>query len=280
MHWAKALHVPDHSVEKLIKEAPTFGMPASGPTPEMLRLVAKEMPKLLWRIAGFRDPMPAFEQAVHFKLPPKVAAFNWCEHANQAKSAGDLDTAIQHARTAIERNPELGYAHFQLGAFLGEKLRDDPRLRNHDALIRQAITECRVGWQLDPTLPISLNEVGIILSNVGRFEEAELAYAEAADPCAELEHHHFCRARNHLALGDEAAALAGFERVLQLKPDHLQAMAHLSVLYQKHGRKRDSNTLADRLRQRVGEDPRDHTEDWLDPFYVRHLYVPRRGFRP
>ena len=214
------------------------------------------------------------------KNPPKLAARLFCEHANQASSAGDLDTAIAHARTAIERDPELGYAHFLHGAFLGQKLRSVPRLRDNEAVVRLATSECRVAWRLDPTLPISLNEVGIILSNAGRYAEAKEAYREAAGPCKALEHHHYCRARNLLALGEFERATESFEHTLRLRADHLSAMAHLAVLYAQGGRKRDSNTLADRVRQRTGLDPRERSDDWLDPFYVRHLYVPRSGFGP
>ena len=79
----------------------------------------------------------------------------------QAKSEGDLETAILHVSRAVELQPESAEYHFHLGATLGMA-----------GQLNDGIQECWIAAQLDPSWELPRVEVRIILLNADRDSEA------------------------------------------------------------------------------------------------------------
>ena len=79
----------------------------------------------------------------------------------QARALGDFDTALTHIRRAVTLQPENAQYHFLLGATLGTV-----------GEIEEGIRECWIADKLNPEDELPRVEVGIILLNAKRNQEA------------------------------------------------------------------------------------------------------------
>jgi Flp pilus assembly protein TadD len=113
------------------------------------------------------------------KNPPPIAADNRRLQAGVASSHGRLDEAVAHLRRAVELVPTHDSAHFELGAALWQS-----------GDIEGGLAECRIAAALKPEWELPQVEIGIILINDERYEEArahlEDVYAAAKAPSTHL----------------------------------------------------------------------------------------------
>ncbi len=161
--------------------------------------------------------------AVRVKGDAKFSARNRMIQYAQAKSEGDLDTAILHVRRAVELQPESAEYHFHLGATLGMAGEVD-----------EGIQECRIAAGLDPAWELPKVEVGIILLNAGREEEARDHLESVGLSQSDLSAHlAFNLGMARLRCGELEGALSALSYAAEVKPDHasaLDAAAHCAFL--------------------------------------------------
>lgn len=252
-YWAKQL-MPVESVRAAFRATP--GLP-----PDLGDFAAHA-----WMasavIGRFDQAVPADAVVGVTRGPTWLSASNRKAQAQQALSINDFETAIVHLRRAIELVPDDQSAHATLGGVLGQWMM---RRRNFDVL-DEALAELQIAVRLAPKEKMPANEIGVILSNAGRSEEAEAAFARAAPLCQRWAHHHQNRAWNLLALGRMEEAYASYRRAVALEPDRVECLVRLTAIALSLGRERDANGHALRVRQLTRRDPRTHWRHWLDPW--------------
>ncbi|MFY0574613.1 SEC-C metal-binding domain-containing protein [Cystobacter fuscus] len=114
-------------------------------------------------------------------------------------------------------------------------------------------------------LELPLTEVAIILSNVGRLDDALAAFDEAEPVAKGWAHFHFTRGNTLMWMTRYEAAAAAFRRTLELKPQHLDARINLAVALTLLGRHKEVEKLAPEIAHHGG--PRcDRPEQWLEFF--------------
>ncbi|MCC7167135.1 MAG: tetratricopeptide repeat protein [Rhodospirillales bacterium] len=138
---------------------------------------------------------------------------------NALAEQGRLEEAMALYRQALELQPDLSQAWFNLGTLAAHLGRTDEA---QDALEKAT--------QTDPTNRAAWNSLGILLAGQVRSDEAERAFAAAiaADPADPQGHYN--RAVLDKAEGRTESAMAGFAQVIALDPDHVDARTNLGVL--------------------------------------------------
>ncbi len=131
-----------------------------------------------------------------------------------------LETGMALRRAIAHDFPLSPKAHYELGSFLGMAgkwlLRKD--------LIDQGIVECKIAAALLPNWDAPVVEPGIILANIGAFEEAiqELTRAKETLPYV-TPHLLFSTGYVLMGISRYAEALEQFENVIDAKPDYALA---------------------------------------------------------
>jgi tetratricopeptide (TPR) repeat protein len=179
------------------------------------------------------------------------------QEGNRYRSQKQYDKAVDSYKLAIEQNPSLFAAYYNLGttyAAMGRmsdalapirtavKLAPD-NANAHDALGRvlehsrqfdEALAELREATRLNPNNSSTLNEIGNLLDQVfGKPDEALAAYTEARrlDPTQPFIHHNI-----GLLLfrrGQYAEAIPSYEEALRLDPKYRNARYFLADCYTK-----------------------------------------------
>lgn len=113
------------------------------------------------------------------KNPPPIAAENRRMQASVALAQRRPDIAVVHLRRAVELMPTHDSAHFELGAALWQM-----------GDIEGGLAECRIAAAIKPEWELPKVEIGIILINAARYEEARAhlreVYARAKEPSTHL----------------------------------------------------------------------------------------------
>jgi tetratricopeptide (TPR) repeat protein len=220
--WAKQLGPLPFSGESLAKD---------------LRIPAKEahqmMPmvrEMLLRMAGYDSQPPEGAQVFTISGPPEFKARNRAIQANDAFSRGDLRSAIEHMRIAVRWVPSDANNHYTLGAYLGHTVSPEQH-----QLLAEALHHCTEAARLAPDWDRPPTEIGIILSNAGRYEDAEEAFAKAEPVASKWDHFHFTRGVNHLFAKRFQAAIPCFRRALELDPRRVDAAANLVAALENTG---------------------------------------------
>ena len=160
---------------------------------------------------------------VRIKGDAKYSARNRMIQYAQAKSEGDLDTAILHVRRAVELQRENAEYHFHLGATLGMA-----------GQVEEGLQECWIAASLDPAWELARVEVGIILLNAGREQEARDHLESVARSQSDLSAHlAFNLGMARFRCGEVEGALSALSRAVEVKPDHALALdvaAHCAFL--------------------------------------------------
>lgn len=255
-HVAQHLGGLDQAIQTLHEE---YGIPievAKGQMDQVLRGLQADQTRL-----DIRDPSELEGKTLfRVKGDAKFSAGNRMIQYAQAKSEGDLETAILHVRRAVELQPESAMCHFHLGAALGMA-----------GEVEEGIQECWVSASLDPDWELPRVEVGIILLNAGRSQEArEHLESMACGQDVLSPHLAFNLGVARLRTSDAAGALDALEQAIEAEPDHARALdiaAHCAFLTGDEVKGRRLAKLADQL---------GHSEtyrEWMDGKY-------RAGKRP
>lgn len=193
------------------------------------------------------------------ELPPDGKAANRAGQADMAASVGDLNGAVEHLRHAVKHMPLDPALHFKLGTTLWQNGQRDGRLQ----MVEEGLAECQITVQLDPEFGNARNEIAVILSNMGRYGEAEAAYAEAEPYHGSHAHHWYGRGLNYLALRRYSAAASSFRKAISLSTngDHIQAKFWLAATLMAIGDTKAAKELGKKVHHLTGEDP---TNKWQE----------------
>ena len=140
------------------------------------------------------------------------------------RDAGEYERARRHLRSALTQDPRVRHAHYYLGmTALADAASGPDRL---DA----AISEFRAELALDPTDPLSNDQLGVALLDAGRAEDAVRALEIAAKGDARfLSVSHL--GRGQLALDRPAEAAASLRRALVLAGQQGAGAAELRTIH-------------------------------------------------
>lgn len=132
-----------------------------------------------------------------------------------------LNGGINDRRMIVRRHPLSPQAHSELGSFLGMV---GKHLRNRD-MIKEGIDECKIAATLCKDWDTPLVEPGIILINVGRYDEA-LVELEAAAKRLPAITSHLAMNRGYALMQTKkyGQALTDFEFVIRIKPNYAFAL--------------------------------------------------------
>ena len=134
-----------------------------------------------------------------------------------------IEAGIATRRTLVRDSPLSPEAHFQLGSLLGMAGKN---LLRRD-LVNQGITECKIAAALRPNWDAPAVESGIILANIGEFEEALLELKKAEKGLQESTPHlRHTMGYVLMELSRFTKALAQFESVLDERPDYALAFLY------------------------------------------------------
>lgn len=189
--------------------------------------IAEKISKELERSAQ-ADPIrstPGTEGLTRIRVrgDAKFSARNRSTQALQAKAEGELESAITHLHRAIELQPQNAEYHFFLGAYLGEK-----------GEFQKGLQECWIASSLNPEWDKPIVEVGIILMNSGRNQEA-LEHMESIYSTFHEKTTHLRTTLGHARMrcDDYLGALTIYDTVIKDVPDHglvLDRAAHCAFL--------------------------------------------------
>ena len=133
-----------------------------------------------------------------------------------------LDSGIAERRAVVEKYPDSPQARFALGSFLGMVGKN---LSRRD-LVDEGILECRISAGLLPGWDGPAVEPGIMLVNIGEYEEAIHELTKAEETLGEATPHlSFTMGYALMLLKNHAEALDRFERVVEDQPAY--ALANL-----------------------------------------------------
>ena len=133
-----------------------------------------------------------------------------------------LESGIAERRDIVDKYPDSPKALFDLGSFLGMVGKN---LSRRD-LVDEGILECKISAGLRPGWDGPAVEPGIMLANIGEYEEAILELTAAEETLGEATPHlSLAMGYALMMLKDHAEALERFERVVQSQPDY--ALANL-----------------------------------------------------
>ena len=134
-----------------------------------------------------------------------------------------LDAGIELRRAIVRDFPLSPRAHYELGSFLGMAGKD---LRRRD-LVDEGIVECKISAKLLPNWDGPAVEPGIILANVGEFDEALQELDRAKEGLTEATPHlQLCMGYVLMNLSRYEEALEELEDVVAAQPDHALALRH------------------------------------------------------
>ncbi len=234
-HVAKYLGGLDEAAQRAHEE---FGIPmgeVEGLLDEVLRSAQTDLTDPGFIEASESEGM----NVIRVKGDAQFSARNRVIQYNQAKSEGDLETALVHIRRAVELQRENADYHFELGATLGAA-----------GEVEDGIQECWIAATLAPEWELPQIEVGIILLNAGRNREAlehlEKAARGKKRPSAHLS---FNLGVARERCGDYAGALEMLERVIRINKQHALAIDHAAYCAFQTGDATKGRRLAKRAHQ-------------------------------
>jgi tetratricopeptide (TPR) repeat protein len=220
--WAKQLGPLPFAGEPLAKE---FKVPTKQ-AQQMMPFIRE----MLLRMSGYDSQPPEGAHVLTLSGPPEFKARNRASQAGDAFSRGDLCSAIEHMRIAVQWNPLDAGHHYTLGAYLGHTVSP-----GQYQFLTEALHHCAEAARLAPEWDRPPTEIGIILSNAGKCDEAEKAFASAEPVASKWDHFHFTRGVNHLFARRIQEAIPCFRRVLELDPRRVDAAANLVAALESTG---------------------------------------------
>ena len=137
---------------------------------------------------------------------------------------GELTTAINHFRRAVEIDPLFVEAHTNLGNFLA---RSSPQ---------EAIAHLRKALEIDPRYANAHNTLGNILADGGELDDAIEHFRKALQTNPQFAMAHYNLGRTLARRGDTELAVAHYRAALKITPADADAHNNLGLLLARQGR--------------------------------------------
>ncbi len=166
---------------------------------------------ILARRGNDREAIAAAQRAI--ELDPGLALPHYILSRTADQRA---DEAIRHVQKAIELDPTSVYSYSQLAHL---ELYH-PHSALNPAHRTAALQAAEAGLRVQADDPACASLRGIALGQMGRFEEADAAFAKALAVAPDSAYVHSCHGRYLLGRGALAPALNSFEKASQLDHSH------------------------------------------------------------
>ena len=201
-------------------------------------LTAVENP-LVVKVGG-RDKVRTFMLWLRYDADlPVKPLFPPLALAEQLWSEGRRDEAIAECRKAVASEREKAAAWHLLGALVGEHL----ARRGVAGALQEALHALRRAHELDPNWVHPPMEIGIVLCNGGRHQEAEETFAAAAHLANKTAHFQLVRGQNLVHLGEQDEAVPFLRAALKLEPENVEARSALADALDACGRRSEAKRV-------------------------------------
>jgi TonB family protein len=174
------------------------------------------------------DAEEALQEALREQPDFALAAILYGEAYEELKKP---ETAARYFRWAIELQPRRADARFALGSLYFRRGREeDPKY------LAQALEAFREMAEENPSSPDGWSNMGLVLTYMDRFRDAESMFQKAIskDPDNPLFHNNLAALYARENYND--AAEAAFRKALSLNPSYGDAVIELAALYGRTGR--------------------------------------------
>jgi tetratricopeptide (TPR) repeat protein len=157
--------------------------------------------------------------------------------AGELGRQGDHPNSITHYRTAIQLNPKLPGAHFELAEQL--------RTSSDPAFNAQAEDEYKAAIKVNPYDELSWRQLGGIMAAKGEFKTAEEDYKKALALQPKDSEAETGLAIVLISMNQPKEAISLLESAVKDDPTNIVAHYRLSMLYQRAGRTADAQRETD-----------------------------------
>lgn len=256
-YWAKAIASLKHAPEELPLQLNI--------SEERAKQLALGVEVMFFRMSNFDQPTTGMSTML-VKGDAFTSAMNRVIQADRATSIGDRSSAIHHYRRAVKLQPQNAELHFSLGAQLGQCMAHGDR-----SCLEEALHECRIACELRPDWDVPRTEIGVILSNAGLSEEAEIAFVEAEPLALDNAHFHQARGINLLWLRRHSEAAVSLKAALDRAKESLELRVRLAAALSHLGRDKEVKRLAVEIQHRGGPVVKE-LDDWKQ-------FVPTQPWR-
>ena len=165
-------------------------------------------------------------------------AYEHYQRSEELQVQGRIPEAIAEVAKAVDLDPLDPVNHFTLGSALG----GIGGMTGDAGLISRGMQSCWLAHALDPDWILPWAEIGLLLLQLDRAEEAVVHLEGVAPSCGPLDaRYYFALGSAQTQVGEHAAALAAFESSLQLSPDDPSVAVAAAVAALMAGDKITSN---------------------------------------
>lgn len=187
---------------------------------------------VLDHVAGFQEMLVSEDDPMQYLKATaehgEFAHFELTQRGVDAMNAHDFITALEIFKELVRLRPEEGVYHYYLGHTLSEL-----------SMMDEAILECELAVQLDPTFELARFEVGAVLLSFGRDEDARVRFEQLITSGPEpsslmLVGLAFARE----VTGDIPGAIEAYELAVQKNAKEAEAFDRLAHLYLVTGKAR------------------------------------------
>ena len=181
---------------------------------------------------------------------PKGSIDQVFDRAMQLHQHGDFQQAEQLYRQVLQAQPRHSHTKNLLGVLLSQYNKDHARAQK---LITEAI-------RIDPDVADYHNNLGLVLQQLGKFEEAARSFRQAihVDPAFTMAW--FGLGNVSVGLGDAATAVTSYQKALEGNPRFFAAMNNLGNVY----RTTKNFNEAENIFNHVLEQKPDFAEAWYN----------------
>jgi tetratricopeptide (TPR) repeat protein len=204
-----------------------------------------ELPDIVMKKAKAVEAAPAAKDEVVPTLPPESATMkDVYNKAVEASRAGDLDEAERLYREILEKLPDLGEIHYNLGHVYVRK----KDLASAETAFRRAV-------ELLPERVDSYLALSAVYASADKTQEAADLMTEAKEKFAEHAKFQYALGVAALNAGRSDEAAAAFRRTVELEPANPEPHFYLGSLAVGQNKVKDALAALDKYVSMSGQDP-------------------------
>jgi tetratricopeptide (TPR) repeat protein len=192
-----------------------------------------------------------------------LTASNWFQRGYNAQRLKDLDNAIQYYEKAIEFNPNMAEAYYNLGLVYGDKGNIDKAIQFYKKVVElkpqdsdaytnlgvtygkngnldKAIQFCQKAVELSPQDFEAYTNLGTAYQNKGDFEKAVQSYEKAIKLNPKFSGTYYNLGLVFSRKGNLDKAIQSYDKATKLNPKDLDAFFMLGTAYAQKGKMDDA----------------------------------------
>ena len=182
------------------------------------------------------DLLPEEKSSIRIRTTRQPEAYNYYVTAigylQDWQKSENVQSAIRILQYALEQDPEFAEAYAALGESLWLQYKHDKETK----LVDEALSACNRSLELDANLASGLVCLGVVLTGMGKYEQAIEKFRRALDlePMNDKACCGLGSAYEYLGLFSDAEKI--YKQAIDLKPEYWSGYSYLGSLYFKQGR--------------------------------------------